>query len=787
MTHLPLDLIESHTGPLRRLALQLVRDPHEADDAVQETWLQALRAPPVGLDRLRGWLETVLRNVIRRRHRQRGRARDRELRAGGSGSPQPTVDVVVRRRTLRALTAAILELDTELQECVFLRYFDGIPPREIARGTGRPVSVVYRQLERAKRELKSKLGEDGRGWRGGLAALFGIRAPEAGLFIGGLIVSKKAFVIAGSVLAMVAALTGSLLWSPGEYVPTSAGDAQPMRAAAVADQRVEGSAPEDVLRSEVGEERSALNRIAPFQFGLEVWAKRTDDLPGANVPIWVGPAHHDLNKAQTGEDGVLRIQWWGRTPTATVYLASPRDLSKGKRLRKIVIHSGETATAAIRVAPLPQVTLSFAVDAKGATQLRPAKMTYRIQKDAYKESAVGWIAAAPRGSVPDLYVDPEGFAWFSTATVSGESAAQTLFHETTLRAVNFNAPVVVSGKTDRWQTVTSTFLPDVAVFNNAVVEKRERIIRGFVRDARGEPVQKAAVRSGDVEAKTNAEGEFVLKVSVADGETVPLRAGGGDLGLAFGELLVRGEDELLWGGVLDRGIEFEGQLVDEDGNGLAKWRVEIQPEDGAPWIDGTETDKAGFFSIPNVEHRTYSIRAFPPKSTLPVFQQGALRAALPHLISVPQIPSRGKLGLHVRTPDDKAVGSAQYRLWDEAMGEGILLDGGTKPRDLGVGIYAVEFGGTGQPWADLAPVQIFAGELTELRETLPGNSSVLDLADAVDFALYLLHDQVPSRVNIENRKKLALPPGTYHAIGPDLEVELEVVPGENLLPKALRR
>ena len=40
MTHLPVELIESHTGPLRQLALQLVRDPHEADDAVQETWLQ---------------------------------------------------------------------------------------------------------------------------------------------------------------------------------------------------------------------------------------------------------------------------------------------------------------------------------------------------------------------------------------------------------------------------------------------------------------------------------------------------------------------------------------------------------------------------------------------------------------------------------------------------------------------------------------------------------------------------------------------------------------------------
>jgi DNA-directed RNA polymerase specialized sigma24 family protein len=50
---------------LRDLARQLVKDPHTADDLVQETWLTAIQRPlPDGLA-LRAWLATVLRNLAR--------------------------------------------------------------------------------------------------------------------------------------------------------------------------------------------------------------------------------------------------------------------------------------------------------------------------------------------------------------------------------------------------------------------------------------------------------------------------------------------------------------------------------------------------------------------------------------------------------------------------------------------------------------------------------------------------------------------------------------------------
>src|SRR5262245_46196105 len=49
---------------LSRLAAALVRDPHAAEDAAQQTWLQALVAKTPLRDG-RAWLSAVLGNVVR--------------------------------------------------------------------------------------------------------------------------------------------------------------------------------------------------------------------------------------------------------------------------------------------------------------------------------------------------------------------------------------------------------------------------------------------------------------------------------------------------------------------------------------------------------------------------------------------------------------------------------------------------------------------------------------------------------------------------------------------------
>lgn len=173
------DLIENHPTPLRRLAMQLLRDPDTAEDVLQETWRRAMQSPPNGLAQLRGWLETVLRNVVRQQRRERFRREMRERQAAWSEQLVSTVDLVERRQTMEFLTAALFDLDPQLRDCVFLRYFEDLPPRTISRQTGVPIHEVYRRLDRARRLLRVRLGTEQQGWKRRLSALFGLGFPPA--------------------------------------------------------------------------------------------------------------------------------------------------------------------------------------------------------------------------------------------------------------------------------------------------------------------------------------------------------------------------------------------------------------------------------------------------------------------------------------------------------------------------------------------------------------------------------------------------------------------------------
>jgi len=65
----PVETLLEHANWLRRLARSLVGDAQRAEDLSQETWLRALENPPDGDRPLRGWLATVMRNVLRQERR----------------------------------------------------------------------------------------------------------------------------------------------------------------------------------------------------------------------------------------------------------------------------------------------------------------------------------------------------------------------------------------------------------------------------------------------------------------------------------------------------------------------------------------------------------------------------------------------------------------------------------------------------------------------------------------------------------------------------------------------
>src|SRR3954469_24386023 len=84
-------LFERHETPLYYFLLGMLRDTHQAEDALQETFVRALeRLDGVDPDHLRGWLFTVAYHqalLLKRRHAARQR-----LAAGPASNGRTEVD-----------------------------------------------------------------------------------------------------------------------------------------------------------------------------------------------------------------------------------------------------------------------------------------------------------------------------------------------------------------------------------------------------------------------------------------------------------------------------------------------------------------------------------------------------------------------------------------------------------------------------------------------------------------------------------------------------------------------
>lgn len=152
-----------HLDALYNLARWLVRDPAEAEDLVQETFLRAIRAAhqfQPGTN-LRAWLFQILRNAFLTRYKRRGRepdvmdpeVLDRMPSTGGAdrlaGPPDGTAGL--------DLAAALLRLPEEYRSVVLLADLEDFSMGEIAAILDCPVGTVKSRLFRARGMLKQLL------------------------------------------------------------------------------------------------------------------------------------------------------------------------------------------------------------------------------------------------------------------------------------------------------------------------------------------------------------------------------------------------------------------------------------------------------------------------------------------------------------------------------------------------------------------------------------------------------------------------------------------------------
>lgn len=160
---------------VQRLARRLVGDAHLAEDVAQEALTAALSRPGgfATPSLLRRWLAGATRHLA-----WRARAREQEQRAreARAARPEATVDDAAERlRTHRRLVDQVLALDEPYREALVLRFFDGLPPREIARRLGISPEAARQRVSRGLARLRARLDGEScggrRAWCGALVAL----------------------------------------------------------------------------------------------------------------------------------------------------------------------------------------------------------------------------------------------------------------------------------------------------------------------------------------------------------------------------------------------------------------------------------------------------------------------------------------------------------------------------------------------------------------------------------------------------------------------------------------
>lgn len=253
MTTIPTrpELLLAQTGWLRALARQLVSDEHGAEDLTQETLLAALRAERPKRAPVRAWLAGIARNLSANARRRDARRRVHESSSAavaGERAAPSAAETAEQFAVHRAVVEAVAALEEPYRQTVLLRFWEGLPPREIAHRRGVPVETVRTHLKRGLARLRARLDES----RGGRAAwalpLIGwSRAPVARATVPAVAAALVSWALPLAAVAVLVGVVAVTLRGSDDVSP--AAPASVVRAGradvdATADGRVTEGAPE---------------------------------------------------------------------------------------------------------------------------------------------------------------------------------------------------------------------------------------------------------------------------------------------------------------------------------------------------------------------------------------------------------------------------------------------------------------------------------------------------------------------------------------------------------------
>jgi RNA polymerase sigma-70 factor (ECF subfamily) len=153
-------LIQTHGNRLLRSATLLCGDETNAQDLVQDAFVEALRS----VHRFRGqaslytWLHSILVNLTRHYHRDSKRlVYDNELAAQDVAALEERPSALDFESAAAELARALRQLSDSHREVLVLRYYERMKIHELARHLGVSKGTVKSRLHYALREMQKLL------------------------------------------------------------------------------------------------------------------------------------------------------------------------------------------------------------------------------------------------------------------------------------------------------------------------------------------------------------------------------------------------------------------------------------------------------------------------------------------------------------------------------------------------------------------------------------------------------------------------------------------------------
>lgn len=154
------EIYDLYSPRLYRYAVRLLGDACTAEDCVAETFsrfLQAIRKHKGPSDYLQAYLYRTIHNLVVDYYRHQQPTQNLNDDSPGSGNIEEGADQNIRKRHVRA---AILELTSDQQQVIALKFFEGWENDEIAHILNKPVGAVKSLQHRALTNLQRVLLDD---------------------------------------------------------------------------------------------------------------------------------------------------------------------------------------------------------------------------------------------------------------------------------------------------------------------------------------------------------------------------------------------------------------------------------------------------------------------------------------------------------------------------------------------------------------------------------------------------------------------------------------------------